>query len=572
MDTSGPEHTPSPGRHDYLKSPSVTAWTERAVAELNGLRGRKELPVLHGKAALLALDLQRIFVDPESPAFVPAWSSADGPFRKLLDAARTASAPIVWSRHVHPEGDPGGTIRHFFGRLLTAADPLAAFGQGYGPAYGEHQVLKARHSVFTGTDLRGRLSDSGVEVVVIAGVRAPLCVMASAVEAASLGFLPVVAVDGIAAVREADHLATLRALSGGLAFAATVDEICARWAERADAVDDPSAEGRGKEEPDTPVLDMVVVGAGPAGIAAALQARRDGLSVVVISDEPPGGMVRAAGPMANVPGFEPGISGEAMAERLTRAIDGLDVLRRGRVTGLARRGGIFYAVFAGAEAPENPATVASKTVVLATGTEPAQFDMDGWDEIETSGRAHRDARTIAQSLEGKTVLVIGGGDAALDTALTARRRGARVVILIRGERPKAAAHLIRRAEAAEVELVTRATVVRFESAKDGPARAHYDTPDGRQEAAFDHAVVCVGRRPRDTLLRQLGGAVDLNRPDGTAPKGVFLAGDLVAGRDRFVHRAMGDGQRAACNAREFLKGRSLDHHRALTEGPGEVKP
>jgi nicotinamidase-related amidase len=195
------------------------------TAALRGTRGRRSLPDLSG-AALVLLDLQRVFVDPDSPAFLPAWPTVEPQARRLAAAFRAAHRPVVMTRHVHDPGDEGGTLSHFFGRLLTADDPLSELSPSWEPGPQDTVIDKPRHSAFARSTLTDVLGEA--RVVVLAGVQAHLCVLATAVEAGSRDLLPVVALDAIAAPSLGQHTATLVALSGGLAWLATVDEITGR--------------------------------------------------------------------------------------------------------------------------------------------------------------------------------------------------------------------------------------------------------------------------------------------------------------------------------------------------------
>jgi isochorismate hydrolase len=211
-------------RERYLDGPDAAQVLASIARDLEGTRAASPLPDL-GRAALLLLDLQRIFVDPDSPAFLPAWHGAGPRALEMERAFREAGRPIVRTRHVHPGDDPGGTIRRLFGRLLTADDPLSALAGGWTPGEGDIVLEKPRHSAFARTDLAARLAAMDVDVVVLAGVQAHLCVLATAVEAGSHDLLPVVALDAVAAPDRALHRESLRALSGGLCWISTADEI-----------------------------------------------------------------------------------------------------------------------------------------------------------------------------------------------------------------------------------------------------------------------------------------------------------------------------------------------------------
>lgn len=211
----------------YLDASNVDEVTASLVRDLEGARARGQVPDLAG-AALVLLDLQRIFVDPGSPAFLPAWPAVEHRARELASAFRAARRPVVLTRHLHPPSDPGSTIGRFFGRLLEEGDEMSALAAGWEPGPADLVVVKSRHSAFAGSDLAGRLKALGVETVVLAGVQAHLCVLATAVEAGSHDIMPVVALDAIAAPSLALHRSSLQALSGGLAWIATRDEILAR--------------------------------------------------------------------------------------------------------------------------------------------------------------------------------------------------------------------------------------------------------------------------------------------------------------------------------------------------------
>ncbi len=228
---------------DYL-APSARTWAEDRMARLDGTRGRSRLPDMR-HCALLLVDLQRIFVDPASPAYLSAWNSAGPVCRVLLADARRFGVPVLWSRHVHPDSDEGGSIQHFFGRLIRGHDPLSELSSDCGVAPDDRVIHKSRHPVFYGTNLSQILLDAGIFVLIIAGVQAPLCVTATAVWAGATDLIPVVVADAVAAKTQQEHEAALVTLASGLAHVATSSEIAAAWAQARAASttpDDPTVD------------------------------------------------------------------------------------------------------------------------------------------------------------------------------------------------------------------------------------------------------------------------------------------------------------------------------------------
>jgi thioredoxin reductase (NADPH) len=281
------------------------------------------------------------------------------------------------------------------------------------------------------------------------------------------------------------------------------------------------------------MVELLIVGLGPAGVACALQASRDGLDVLAVTDEPVGGLVKAARRLDNLPG-EPGISGAALAEKLATqlSISKLPIVSS-HVSALHREQD-FVANFADGR------ILRARCVVLATGTRPRDFDF--------KHGPHRDARTLPEDLSDRTLVVIGGGEAALDTALTCRDRGARVAILVRGANIRSAERLIDEALSAGIEIFYRTAVQEIS----GQPGAYLLGCSGGRTIEAHELAVCIGRVPRDELARELLaeglplGAIRTDCP------GLLLAGDLVRGRERYVATAMGDGQRAALAALSYF--------------------
>jgi thioredoxin reductase (NADPH) len=269
------------------------------------------------------------------------------------------------------------------------------------------------------------------------------------------------------------------------------------------------------------MIPVLIVGGGPAGLAASIQARRDLVDHVLVGREPAGGLVSAAWRIDNLPGFPGGVTGPALARRLGKQAAALELpVTAGQVTAIESTGEAFAARLS------SGVSIEARTVILATGTRPRPWP-GTW-----SGGLHRDVRSLPASLEGETVAILGGGDASLDSALSVHGRGGRPVVLVRG-RLRANARIVRRIEARDIEVRTGTTL---ESAGLEP----------------DHLLVCIGREPHDALYRMLV-------PDGPLPTtvetpidGLFVAGDLIAGHERYIALAQGDGQRAALLAQERL--------------------
>ncbi len=175
------------------------------------------LPKDPGKPGLVVLDAMRLFCDSASPAFVPGFPRIEKTLFRLVDALMSAARPVVFTRHVHDAADSGGLIGRMYGRLQRADDPLnaliAAARSRIPPAL---EVTKDRHSPFRDESTVGAFR--GCDTLLIAGVQTQACVLATAVDAARMGFVPLVVADACASKNRRLHGQTLDVLASGHAF------------------------------------------------------------------------------------------------------------------------------------------------------------------------------------------------------------------------------------------------------------------------------------------------------------------------------------------------------------------
>lgn len=499
------------------------------------------------QAALLVLDLQRCFVDPASPAFLPAAPATFLAIQALCEAFRASGRPVIFTRHVDPDGDGGKAMEAWWGRRLRHGDSLADLAREARVDPRDLVVTKGTYSAFQDTGLSALLRERGVHTVVLAGVQTHLCVETSARHAFVLGLRPVVVADATAAPDLDLHLGALRNLAHGVARVVLAREILDALGVDTRRCRDglpmrAADRGRAEEGP----FDLLVVGAGPAGLAAATQAVRLGLRAVVFERDRPGGLVRAALRVENYPGFAGGIRGEDLAARIeaqARAV-GVQVLT-GDVVSLRPEGPDWQACLADGH------RVMARAAILASGTRPRRLDVPG--EADLAGRRVFDrVDEVPPALDPGFAVVVGGGDCALDQALHLWQRGWRVEVLVRGERPRALGLLVERATACGVAVQTGTRVVRIEG-RGERVDLVLSGPDGDMARTADIVLVSVGREP---VLPDLPGPLDLAAVDasGRSPwPGLYLAGDCRRGLVRQTAVAVGDGVAAAMDGVRYLE-------------------
>ncbi len=293
--------------------------------------------------------------------------------------------------------------------------------------------------------------------------------------------------------------------------------------------------------------DFAIVGAGPAGCEAALCASRRGLDVLLIGNEPPGGLAAAARKIENLAGSPRPLSGRNYQRMLQIRVERARIRRlEDTVLDCRREDGRFLIMAAGAGALD------CRALLLACGTEPAAVAIPGLDEAAESGLIHRDIRTLPRDLESRRVLVVGGGEAAVDSALSILERGGDPVLCVRGDRLAARRGLVDELKHESIAVLFGLEPAAVNASGDGMT-VDATGPEGRLRLKSDFLLLCVGRRPRLALYRRLAGR---GAPRGviTGIPGLFLAGDVLRDRNRYIPPAMADGIRAAVEAGRSLAG------------------
>ncbi len=168
------------------------------------------------RCALLVIDAQRIFLDPDSRAFLPLSVPAARRLGQLVEAWRAAALPLVFTRHVHRNpAEDGGAMARWWRSLIMHGSPESELVAALAPRDGERVIEKSRYSAFAHTELEMVLRSLGIRDVLIGGVMTNLCCETTAREAFVRDFNVFLLGDGTAAADPELHLGSLRNIAYG---------------------------------------------------------------------------------------------------------------------------------------------------------------------------------------------------------------------------------------------------------------------------------------------------------------------------------------------------------------------
>jgi thioredoxin reductase (NADPH) len=304
-----------------------------------------------------------------------------------------------------------------------------------------------------------------------------------------------------------------------------------------------------------PDHDLIIVGAGVAGLTAAIIAGRHGLNVIVIATSSPGGQIVNADRIENFPGILQPIAGHELGTLLFEQAEAagaqfmLDTVEGLRVEGEAR---IIRAT---------TQEVSASAVIVAAGSTLRKLGIPGEEEFLGKGVSYC-ASCDAPLFKGRDVCVIGGGDAAFDEALTLGEHAAHVKIIHRGEAPRAQQRLRARVETTGNIAVESGTTVKQIMGDDTVTglRLRNSATGTESEGNVDGVFIAVGLDPASAFLQGVvkldaSGHIETDIMMCTSLAGVFAAGDIRTHSVAQLASVAGDGATAAISAFRYLKAR-----------------
>ena len=303
------------------------------------------------------------------------------------------------------------------------------------------------------------------------------------------------------------------------------------------------------------IYDMVIIGGGPGGYTAALYAARAGLSTLVLEKLSPGGQMAQSHQIDNYPGFDEGIDGYTLGEKMKAGAE-----RFGAETELAE---VYSLSLAGPvkELETSEGHVSARTVVLATGAGPRLLGLPGEEELVSRG-VHYCAACDGMFYRGKTVVVVGGGNSAVADALLLSRLCKKVILVHRRDQLRATKVYHKALEEAEnVEIRWNSAVTELLQEDSLKGIRLKDLISGDESILpCDGLFVSIGRTPatqlvKDQLTLDNDGYILAGESTETEIPGVYAVGDVRKKELRQVITAAADGAIAAHHAEHYLAGR-----------------
>jgi thioredoxin reductase (NADPH) len=329
--------------------------------------------------------------------------------------------------------------------------------------------------------------------------------------------------------------------------------------------------------PDEKFYDLVIVGGGPAGLAAAVYASSEGLRTVIVERDVPGGQAGSSALIENYLGFPDGLSGAELASRaVTQAQKfGTEILLTKSAAKLKDVRG-YRAI-----ALDDGTDIVSHTVLLATGVAYRKLTVEGAERLTGAGVYYGAAAAEAARFRDRDICLLGSGNSAAQAALLLARyvRSLTIITIDPSLETTMSQYLVERINAlGNVELLTKTSVaeVKGEERVEAVVLEDMQTKE-RREMATDALFIWIGAKPRtdwleEAVVRDKQGFIltgrDLRRkhlpgwPDDVWPsplessmRGVFVAGDVRHGSVKRVGSAVGEGAMAVQLIHDYLRER-----------------
>ena len=300
------------------------------------------------------------------------------------------------------------------------------------------------------------------------------------------------------------------------------------------------------------VYDIIIIGGGPAGLAAAIYAGRAKLSCLVLEAENEGGQIISTSEIENYPGCQADESGQSLVSRMLQQAEHFGAeFARDQVISV--------------DLNSQPKLVAgfakdhyAKAVIIATGAKPARIGCPGEEEFTGLGVSYC-ATCDAAFFEGLPVYVVGGGDAAVEEALYLTRFASQVTLIHRRDSLRAAKSIQEKAFAEpKMNFAFNTVVEEIRGEEMMTSMVLRDTKDGsRSLVTGDFGLfVFVGYQPNSSLFEGIlpleKGYIRTDEEMRTSIPGVFAAGDIRVKTLRQVVTAVSDGAIAAVSAEKYI--------------------
>ncbi len=298
--------------------------------------------------------------------------------------------------------------------------------------------------------------------------------------------------------------------------------------------------------------DVVIIGAGPAGIAAAIYTSRANLKVAIIEKEMPGGQVNKTSVVENYPGYTK-ISGPDLVEKFFRQLNSLDVRQiYSEVTDIKVNKKSKTIML------KNGKTLNAKAVILAMGRKPKKLTSDHYKSLEGKGISYC-SLCDGNLYKNEDVSIVGSGNSALEEALYLSKICKTVTILCRSESFKGDPVLLEKLEKTKnIKTMYNTTIEAFHG-KDRILNSLTLNQNGEEVTLETKACfIFIGYEPATEFLKRLkitdeNGYIDVDRDCRTKVPGIYAAGDVVKKEAFQIVTSVSDGAIAAVAAIRDLK-------------------
>lgn len=301
---------------------------------------------------------------------------------------------------------------------------------------------------------------------------------------------------------------------------------------------------------------LVIIGAGPAGLTAAIYGARAALEPVVVTGMQPGGQLTTTTVVENFPGFPTGIDGnELMGNMQAQATHAGARFESASVTGIERLPQGEFAIHL-----DSDTTLTAKAVIVATGASAITLDLPGKDKLMGYGLSTC-AVCDGFFYRNKRVAVVGGGDSAAEESLYLAKMASEVTLVVRRDKLRASKAMQEKVLGnPKIKVLWNTQVIDTRRNEQGLTGIVIQNQDGKTaDIEVDGLFMAIGHKPNTGFLKDLvqldgAGYVETHKGTHTSVPGIFAAGDVEDHIFRQAITSAGRGSQAALQAEKFIEG------------------